>query len=145
MNTGISLSMRQLLASTLDTNWTDGTTGATFELFQNNFVPGPLSVIEDFEECDFVGYARKTGVASFITFNDGPSGDQIVSGTVLQLFAAGAIEAAQTAYGWLLVDAGLTELLAWGVFDVPYAFNAEGDSLEAVPIVRLPLNTGATG
>lgn len=145
MQTGISLSMRQILGAALRDDWKDSTTGATLELFQNNFTPSPLSLVADFTECDFVGYSRKTGIADFVTFNDAPTGDQVVSSLIVQLFAATSIVSAQTAYGWLLVDAARTELLAWGLLDTPYQFNASGDKLEVVPAVRLLLNTGQSG
>ena len=144
MKSGLSLAMRQVLATALVTDWTDTAAGATLELFQNDIVPGPMVAIADFTECDFVGYARKTAIVNWATFNDAPTGDQIIESPTVQVFAAGAIVSPQTAYGWLLLDNARTELLAWGRLDVPYAFLANGDKLAVYVNARLLLNTGQT-
>lgn len=145
MLTGISLAQRQALAAGLVTTFGAGTTGATLSLFMNNITPTPQIALTDFVESTFTGYARKTAIVSFVTFNDSPTGDQIITGTVLQLFAATGGVTPETAYGWYLQNAALDALWAWGLFDVPYAFNAAGDKLEVVPVVRLPPSTGQTG
>lgn len=142
---GIPLSQRQALASALVSSFGQGTTGCTMSLFVNNITPSPLIVLADFTEATFTGYSRKTGITSFVTFNDAPSGDQIISATVLQLFAATAGVTPQTVYGWYLQDPALATLLAWGRFVDSYTFNAAGDKLESAAMVRLPPSTGQTG
>lgn len=144
MQTGLSLSIRQVLAAALVTDFTESTTGSTLQLFQNNFTPSPLSLVADFTACNFVGYASKTALTTWRTYNDAPTGDQIIDQTVEELFAATSILTPQTAYGWYLTDNAGTELLAWGVFDVPYTFSTNGDKLAVSPFVRLPLSTGQT-
>lgn len=145
MKTGISTAERAALAATLVSDFAAGTSGATLSLFQNNITPSPMVALTDFTEASFTGYARKTGITSFVTFNDAPTGNQIVTGTVLQLFAATAGVTPQTTFGWYLTNAALTGLLCWGKFDTPYPFLAAGDKLEVVPAVALPPSTGQTG
>ncbi len=145
MKTGISTAERLALAAKLVTDFTGGTSGATLSLFQNNITPTPATALADFVEATFTGYSRKTGIVSFVTYNDSGTGDQIVNGTVLQLFAATGTPTPQTVYGWYLQDSALAVLLCWGLLDTPYAFNASGDKLEVYPICRLPPSTGQTG
>jgi len=133
------------MAAKLVVDFAGGTSGATLSLFQNNITPTPMTALTDFTEASFTGYARKTGITAFVTFNDAPSGNQVITGTVLQLFAATAGVTPQTTYGWYLQDAALATLLGWGVFDVPYAFLAAGDKLEVVPVVQLTPQAGASG
>lgn len=142
MDTGISLAARQTLAGALVTEFTGGTSGATLRLFQNNFTPTPLSLVGDFTECNFTGYGAKTALTTWRTWNDADDASQVVDQTIIELFAAGAISAPQTAYGWYLTDAAGTVLLAWGRFDEPYTFIANGDKLPVSPAVKLLLNTG---
>jgi len=145
MKGGLSTAQRASLASTLATTLAQGTSGSGMSLFQNNITPTPLVAVSDFVECDFVGYARKTGITSFVTFNDAPTGDEFVAGTVLQLFAATSIVTPQTAYGWYLTDVAGTGLLCWGLFDTPYTFNASGDKVQVYPLAKVLLNTGQYG
>lgn len=138
---GISLLERQSMATALVADLTNTTLGSSIALFQNNIIPDPTTPLAGFTECDFVGYARKTAVTTWVTFNDAPTGDQIVQNSVLELFAAGAIVSPQTAYGWYVTNPGYTTLLGWGVFDTPYTFLANGDKKEVNVNFRILLNT----
>lgn len=144
MKSGLSKDIRAIIAAALVTDFTDTSIGSKLHLFQNDIVPGPLVLVGDFTECDFAGYAAKTAITTWVTFNDAPTGDQIVQNSTLELFAAGAITAPQFAYGWYATDNAGTELLAWGRFDDPYQFLANGDKLEVNQKVRVLLNTGQT-
>jgi hypothetical protein len=142
MTSGISAAERAALAAALVTAWTNGSTGSELKLYQNNFTPTPMSALGDFVEATFTGYAAKTALITWRTYNDALDGSQIIDQTILQLFAAGAITSPQTVYGWYLTDGTAAVLQAWGTFDVPYTFSANGDKLSVNPYVKLLTNVG---
>ncbi len=74
----------------------------SIHLFQNNFVPTQASVLADFTEADFSGYAAVTLVFSAAFVNGTPAG-QMNAASVTWVRAVGATS--NTIYGMYITDA----------------------------------------
>lgn len=113
------------------------------KLFKNNFTPLDSSVIADFTECDFDGYADFLWAGDY---------NQVVSGADFSVqlidttgsypypirFTAGAFwTTPQTAYGWYCVfDGPLTGApLFCGRFGSPVLVTAPGDTVPLIPSI----------
>lgn len=100
-------------------------------LFTNDFQPIPSTVLADFTEATFDGYAAKA-IVNAAGFRDPATGDLEVNGSVAdEVFLAGAaIAGPQTIFGWYITLAILgTEWIAAGRLDVPITVAAEGDGV----------------
>jgi len=114
----------------------DPLTGAEIQLYVNDVTPGPSSVLADFTEATFTGYAPVT-----VT----PPGDPDIVGTKIQIplnqgfFQATAdMTPIQTAYGYLVVDG--SDLLAAGRFDEAVDFATAGDYASFAPMIEVPIS-----
>lgn len=100
-------------------------------LFTNDFQPIPSSVLADFTEATFDGYAAKA-IANATGFRDPATGDLDVQGEVASeaYIAGAAIAGPQTVYGWYITLAILgTEWIAAGRLDEPITVAAENDGV----------------
>jgi hypothetical protein len=103
-------------------------------LFVNNIVPNENSVVGDFTEATFTGYAginQALGAPSTIT--DPISGQQKIiiaptSGSYV-FSATGAVSPPQTVYGFYLTDKNSTKVLAFQLLPVPITITNSGDGL----------------
>lgn len=76
-------------------------TGHELRLYKNNFSPTSASVIGDFTEADFAGYAAVSASGKF------GASSQVASGlykTVSDPFLFTCSSGSQTVYGWYLTD-----------------------------------------
>lgn len=134
MRTGISESVRAVLATALETSLAGIGGASILRLFQNDLVPGPAVELSDFVQCDFAGYVQATTSPGWIGWRDGASGSWQLAYSALAEFAFTGPGVSQLAYGWYLVDHTGNGLLAWGRFDAPYHFAATNDGI-GVPII----------
>lgn len=112
-------------------------TGAKLHLYSNDLTPSPTTVVGDFTECIFTGYAAASLVWS-APFYDVHG--VAVSTPGEKLFAqTGAT--GDTCFGAYVTDTAGTKLLAAGrLADAPFTFAASGDAL---PInVKVGLDQG---
>lgn len=93
---------------------------AVLRLFQNNFLPQPASLISDFVECTFAGYASKllTSVWGALT-NPAPGIWQTDSGVLTFTCTGGS----QVVYGWY-IQKGSHFLEAAQLLDNPVSMTA---------------------
>lgn len=107
--------------------------GAVVRLFKNNLIPDQTTVLADYEEADFTGYAESSAVVWESAFTD-ILGQGHVLGD-LKTFAQTAVTVTCTVYGWYLVNG--TTLLAGNRFDVAQPMNAIGNAVNVVPSFEL--------
>lgn len=108
----------------------------TIRLFSNDFSPSENSVVGDFTECAFTGYAAVAG-ATWGTVGDDVDGSVYVSTDSAEFKSTGSA-VQENAYGWYLTDAAGTALYAFQRFDEPVYFADLGDVLTLVPKITLP-------
>lgn len=102
--------------------------GAKLHLYSNNYVPTPDSVLADFTECIFTGYAAKTVTWSPAFYDQ--NGIAVSSGGAL-LFIQSAATVGDSAWGAYLTDTAGATLLGSARLDAPpYNFAAANDALE---------------
>jgi hypothetical protein len=103
------------------------TAGTFFRLYQNDYVPNPLSPLYEFAECDFPGYAAVELGAQFgLPIQTNPFTIQIGPVYALQICSGGS---GQVAYGWYISNLG--NLFFAGAFATPINFaNGSNASFE---------------
>lgn len=111
-------------------------------LFKNDFVPTGRSVLADFVEADFTGYAQYVGSNFSGPYTFPGSADLFSYESGVVFFDSGDCDPPQPCYGWFVKDQAGTHVLAWGVFDAPVVFVKSGDTLEFVLSLVMPSNTG---
>lgn len=141
MITGISIDARTALAIAFRDALINTPDGSNVHLYQNDFTPNPQSVLTDFTECDFVGYAEVAVGATWTDTLVPQTGEVRVYTTVSADFTAGVILAPQTAYGFYVTDDADAVLQGFGRFDEPVLFSASGESLPLVPEWLVTLQT----
>jgi hypothetical protein len=101
----------------------------TVKLFQNNFTPNKSSLLADFTECDFTGYAD----VDIADWNDPYVDDEGSVSIVAPIatFAATGSAVTNLAYGWYYVTTG-GALVMGERFDEPVNFAASGNTLNLV-------------
>jgi hypothetical protein len=128
--------MREALRTQIATHWTAG----FLRLFQNDYHPQFNSVIGDFDECDFTGYAEIEAAGAPISGIDAETGQLVVAWNDPTTFAEGAVAGPQTAYGWYIANTAGTSVMAAGRFDTPVVFDENGDTFSCpVPRARILL------
>jgi hypothetical protein len=100
----------------------------TMHLYSNNHSPTTADTLASYTECAFTGYAA---VALNTVWTVGPiSGDSITMKSLTAIFTQSASPVNDNCYGYYLTDGGgnlfAAELLSGG----PFAFNANGKSLQ---------------
>jgi hypothetical protein len=119
-------------------NWLDllaGTalTQVAWRLFKNNVSPQQSSVLADFVEADFSGYAvvppPVVGWSVSVT-----SGGVAKTAANLISWSRGIGPTSNTIYGYFLTDGPGTYLYAAELFAVPIPMNAPPDLIQLVPV-----------
>lgn len=100
--------------------------GAVVRLFKNNFSPNPASLLADFDEADFTGYAESAPVVWGVPYLDVDGIIKVTAGSVQ--YTQTGTGTTNTCYGWYLVgDPGGTEYLIGSErFDSPVSFTFTG-------------------
>jgi hypothetical protein len=106
--------------------------GAIVHLFKNNFTPSPASVLADYMEADFSGYAASAAIvwnpAAFL-----PDGTAVVTGDAKVFGTTSPATILNTVYGWYATNAGGTVLLFGRRFDNPIALNGPFQDIVVLP------------
>jgi len=104
-----------------------------YHLFQNNLVPGPGTVVGDFVEATYDGYAPIAAGGFFGPLLDPVTNDWFTTpAAVLHFDDTGAVTP-NTIYGFYMTDAGGTALVACQRFGVPVVMDAAGKSILISP------------
>lgn len=96
----------------------------TVKLFSNNFTPIESSLLADFTEADFTGYAAATGSAFLADVINGDGSVSSVMSLNVQ-FVQTAITISQLVYGYFILDNG-GSLIGGERLNTPVNFNATG-------------------
>jgi len=109
------------------------------KLFQNDFTPNFDSVIGDFTEADFVGYAAIEAAGNPTIGVDPVTGDLLVVWADGSNFLAGAITGPQTLYGWFVTNSAENASYMAGRFETPIVVDENGDVVALGSVVaRIP-------
>lgn len=115
---------------------TGGTLNApTCVLFVNDYTPDQTTTLADLTIATFDGYANIVGVTWSGPFASSPTIAEIIGSGCF--FAADGDSVSQIAYGYALVDAGVTTVKVAARFDTPKQFNGPGDALMVIPRVQM--------
>lgn len=102
--------------------------GAKLHLFSNNFSPSEDSILADFTEVAYTGYAAQTVTWSAAFYDQ--NGEPVSSGGAL-LFIQTAVTVTGIAYGAYLTDTAGAVLLGAGRLDnAPFGFSGANVALE---------------
>lgn len=106
--------------------------GRTLRLFKNNHIPGPEdSAPDNYQECDFSGYAAKTPVVFGLPYT-APDGSDHVTAPSAQ-FTATADTMTNTVYGWYLTDDDGGNVYLAERFEQPIPITGPGQAVFATP------------
>jgi len=106
--------------------------GVKVKLFKNQATPGPGSVLTDFQECDFDGYAESTAVVWGPALTNSLNQAFTVGGN--KQFTCTGSTKPNTVYGYFLVDgAAGTTLIGAAAFDTPAGITGPGMGLVVEP------------
>lgn len=111
--------------------------GALVHLFKNDLVPAPNTVLADFTEADFDGYAASAA----IVWGD-PYQNELNQSTILgdaKTFTATGATTPNDIYGYYITDAGGTELLLSERFAEVQPMPAAGAVTIVIPRVTIGL------
>lgn len=114
--------------------------GAKLHLYSNDLTPDQNTVLGDFTECVYTGYAALTVTwsAPFIDENNIPA-----SSGGEKLFPQTGVVAVDTCYGAFLTDTAGTQLLgSFRLDDPPFAFDALGKALTLTIKLTMPDGIG---
>lgn len=102
---------------------------AVIHLYKNDYTPGPATVVGDFTEADFTGYAASAIVVWGTVLTD-PSNVAYVAGDA-KTFASTGSAVPNTIYGYWAQGAG--GLMYAERFDAPIPILGVGDGIVLVP------------
>lgn len=115
--------------------------GVTIKLYQNDFVPGPDSVLGDFTVATFTGYATSAEIAWAGPVNADDGTPELVGQRLI--FTATDAAEPNTIYGYYALDSG--GALLWAErFDEAQNVSIAGDSVIFVPRVSVEMLNGAS-
>jgi len=101
------------------------------KLFQNDLAPGPDTVIGDFVEADFSGYAAISHVAGDWSLPLNLLGPSVGTQTPLDHFEATSSAVVNVVHGFWLEQTGPpVVLITCGRFDAPANMGAIGDTID---------------
>lgn len=107
-------------------------------LYSNTFTPSPDSVLADFTECTFTGYAAVPLGTLSAPVNTGASTMGVVASV---LFTAGSpFTTPDNAVGYFITDTTNAILYCAERFSAPIPFAAAGDFLDLTVVLPLPLS-----
>jgi len=117
--------------------------GCKVKLFTNDFAPSPTTLLADFTEATFTGYAEATIATWGDTINTGTAR---AGSTAQATFTAGAIAGpGETCFGYYVTNAGETLVLFSERFEESVQFVNEFDSLSLDLVFSLPATLQAQG
>lgn len=120
--------IRNLLADGIDAAMANGSLDAAIcRLYQNAHIWTKETVLADLVEADFDGYAEINPV-TWDNTPEGPDGIPYMHGGSQQIVATGDASPNEI-FGWYLVDAGGTELIAGYKFSDSVFMNNTGDTV----------------
>jgi len=99
-------------------------------LWDNNFNPTKASVLADFNEASFVGYASISPAGFAAAFLNGDGKAETDSAVLLWTFTAGSGTA--VVYGWMVIDQADAEVLAFQKFLSPVVLTPGSPNLSRV-------------
>jgi len=116
--------------------------GAKMGLYKTQIVPSRDTTLSDLTPCDFAGYALSAAITWDVPFLD-VNDVATVLGSMVS-FVAGSTPPLnpQSVYGYYIVDAAGTDLLALEAFDAPRGISAPGNTIAIVPQVQAVSQTG---
>lgn len=109
--------------------------GAKLHVFKNDYTPSPSSVLADFEEADFTGYAAVTLDDWGEAFLQADGSGVMVHSSIQFTPSGTAID--NTVYGWYITDTAGTGYIAAGLFEEPVSLASNDDAAVAVPALIL--------
>lgn len=112
--------------------------GATFHLYTNDYEPTPQSVVGDFDEATFTGYASIAAVGWNAT-EQNPDGSVSTDTTNVMTWVGPGDATGQTIHGYYVLSAGAGTPYIYGVkFPEPVPLATPADVLALVGSFRLP-------
>jgi hypothetical protein len=105
----------------------------TIHLFKNNLIPTRNSVLADFTECDFDGYAAQPLGAWGLTIVTAHVG---VTQSPINTFTKAVGATSNNVYGYYVTDPGVTQLL-WSERDInaPFLVSIAGQTYSVQPFM----------
>jgi hypothetical protein len=116
-----------------------GSKDLTLKLYTNNYIPLDTSVAGDFTEASGGGYSAATLANGSWTVDTGHNPSDAVYAEQTWTFT-GALSASATIYGYFVVDADGTLILA-EKFDYSFTPAKNGDQLRLTPKIQLSKGT----
>jgi hypothetical protein len=111
--------------------------GAVLHLSVTNFTPNQNTVLADFTEATFTGYAPSSAVVWGAPFLDA-AGDAVSVGSA-KTFVQTGVGVVNIVYTWYL-ETALGAYLCGGALDTPVNFAAMGDGVTLVPTFKFTGN-----
>jgi hypothetical protein len=113
--------------------------GVKFHLYQNNLTPSEDTLLADFVEADYDGYAAVAALAAaYPSYFIMPDGSALGVFDVTVLFIDGGSTTPNTIYGLYVTNTGGTQLLASLVFDTPKVLDAVDKFVRIEFALRMP-------
>lgn len=110
---------------------------AVIRCFVNDFDPSPESVLADFTEASFAGYAASAEIDWGEPYSD-LLGNGIVEGCAAQ-FTAGSVTTPETVYGYYVTKSGVGGALVYSErFNTPVPITQSGDGFAVTPRFAIP-------
>lgn len=129
MLTKNTLTLRLALQAAILAGWTAG----KLKLFSNDFSPQFDTVVGDFTEATFPGYAAIDDVSGPASGTDAETGLPTVSWMDGSTWLATTIVTPETIFGWYITNTAGSSCLAAGRFDESVTINSDGDVLAISP------------
>lgn len=109
-------------------------TTLVLRLFKNNISPNNASVLADFTEANFTGYAAITLTGgSWTTTAGAPS----VAAYAQQTFSSSAAQAAQSVYGYYITRTATSRVWAYERFSTTQTIQGATDTISVTPRIKL--------
>lgn len=136
MMTVATKTLRDQLLALILTGWTLG----KLRLFKNDFTPSFDTVVGDFTEATFPGYALIAATTTPVTGIDAQTGNLAIVWADGCTWNAGTIVTPETVYGWYITNTAGSSVLAAGRFDTLIVVD-ETDDVVAItpPKAQVPL------
>lgn len=103
-----------------------------YHLYTNDITPDRATVLADFTEAAFTGYAAVTVEAADFTIDGVSAHVGYIQAPPITFTNGSGVD--QDAYGYYVTDAGSTEVLAAGRFDAAPVTKADGDAWSVIPV-----------
>lgn len=107
---------------------------AILALFQNDVALGDTTVLADLALADFTGYAASAAIVWGPAFL-APGNRPTVAGDMKSFVVGTPVLLSNIVYGWAILNAGGTVLLAARKFDTPIPMTTAFQSIDVVPAI----------